>query len=65
MNHGDVNNFSKEIAVIFQKSNELINAFLNICDTVINFNVEEETELNLLSSSNNIYYLLFINGILK
>lgn len=54
MTYGEtINNFSEEIAVTFQKSNDIMNCFLSVSDTVINFNVEEESELNILSTSNN------------
>ncbi|XP_043474828.1 uncharacterized protein C1orf112 homolog isoform X2 [Leptopilina heterotoma] len=51
MKYGEAfTNFSEEIAIIFQKSNEILNSFLSVSDTVINFNVEEESELNILST---------------
>lgn len=51
MTYGEtINNFSEEIAVTFQKSNDIMNCFLSVSDTVINFNVEEESELNILST---------------
>ena len=52
MNYGVIiKDVSDEVTALFRKSNEVMNLFLTILDGVITFDVENDKELTILTTS--------------
>ena len=45
-----------EITILFRRSNEIMSLFLTILDSVIIFDVDQDTELNILTTSKNNFF---------